>query len=59
MKLLGIADKESFVDLNARIEHLGLELRKREVFSTWSVIDSAGFVTGSVRKAMIDPLAID
>ncbi len=48
VKLLGIADKESLIDLSARVENLGLALRKREVFSTWSVIDSAGFVTGTI-----------
>lgn len=47
VKLLGIADQTSLVDLSARIEALGQQLRK-VVFTTWSVIDAAGYVTGIV-----------
>lgn len=45
LKLLGIADQTSVSDLSPRVEKLGQELRK-VVFTTWSVIDSAGYVTG-------------
>ncbi len=48
VKLLGIADQETVRDLTPRIENLGLSLRKRAVFSTWSVIDSGGYVTGTI-----------
>lgn len=47
VKLLGIADKETVHDLTPRVENLGMSLRKRDVFSTWSVIDSGGYVMGT------------
>ncbi len=45
VKLLGIADEQSLSDLMPRIEKLGREMRKK-VFTTWSVIDSAGVAIG-------------
>lgn len=48
VKLLGIADQASVDDLTARVEDLGQSLRERDVFSTWSVIDSAGYATGII-----------
>jgi hypothetical protein len=47
VKLLGIADKATVHELTPRVENLGMSLRKRGVFSTWSVIDSGGFVMGT------------
>jgi len=47
IKLLGIADQQTVTDLTPRIAHLGRALRK-QVFTTWLVIDSAGFTTGVV-----------
>ncbi len=47
-KLLGIANRETVTDLTPRIENLGISLRKRGVFTTWSVLDSASFVTGTI-----------
>ena len=47
IKLLGIADKERLVELSPRIERLGEEMRK-VVFTTWSVVDSTGYVFGIV-----------
>ena len=47
IKLLGIADRQTSADLTPRIEHVGQNLRK-QVFTTWSVIDSTGFKTGVI-----------
>jgi solute carrier family 12 sodium/potassium/chloride transporter 2 len=48
VKLLGIADHQTVKGLTPRITNLGEGFRKKGVFSTWSVIDSAGFATGTV-----------
>ena len=47
IKLLGIAGKQSAAELTPRIARIGTELR-RQVFTTWSVIDSADFGTGVI-----------
>jgi hypothetical protein len=47
IKLLGIADEKRVTELTPRIERLGQELRK-VVFTTWSVVDSSGYVGGIV-----------
>jgi solute carrier family 12 sodium/potassium/chloride transporter 2 len=48
VKLLGIANRASVEDLGVRVADLGQGLRKRDVFSTWSVIESASYVTGAI-----------
>lgn len=48
IKLLGIASDEDVQDVSARMANLARELRAKRVFTTWSVLDSADFVTGIV-----------
>ncbi len=48
VKLLGIANQASVEDLGVRVANLGQGLRRRDVFSTWSVIESASYVTGAI-----------
>jgi solute carrier family 12 sodium/potassium/chloride transporter 2 len=45
VKVLGIANEKTIADLTPRVENLGKALRK-QVFTTWSVIDSANYPTG-------------
>lgn len=48
IKLLGLATEETVQDVTPRITKLGEQFRSRSVFTTWSVIDSAGFTEGIV-----------
>jgi len=48
IKLLGIADQESMETVSAQVSHLAHELRRREVFATWSAIDSRNIRTGLI-----------
>lgn len=48
IKLLGLATGETAHDMTPRIAKLGEQYRARDVFTTWSVIDSAGFTQGIV-----------
>ena len=47
VKVLGLANAATVADLTPRIDNLGHSLRK-QVFTTWSVVDSADFRTGLV-----------
>lgn len=48
VKMLGIADKDAVGELSPRMENLSKSFRSAGVFSTWSVIDSGGYVNGTV-----------
>ncbi|MGB8223727.1 MAG: amino acid permease [Polyangiales bacterium] len=48
IKLLGLANDETVADVTPRIARLGEQFRQNEVFTTWSVIDSAGYTQGIV-----------
>lgn len=48
VKLLGLATNETVTDLTPRIAALGRALRSKDIFTTWSVLDTAGYTTGIV-----------
>ena len=48
IKLLGLASGETVGDVTPRIAKLGLAFRDRDLFTTWSVIDTAGYTQGIV-----------
>ncbi len=48
LKLLGIASRESAADLSPKIRELSHAFHDEGVMSTWSVVDSAGYVEGVV-----------
>jgi solute carrier family 12 sodium/potassium/chloride transporter 2 len=48
IKLLGITTRTDVAEVSGRIRTIGLELRERDVFTTWSVLDRAGFEEGIV-----------
>jgi len=48
VKMLGIADKQSIAGLGPRVKSLSESFLKAGVFSTWSAVDSGGFVTGTI-----------
>jgi solute carrier family 12 (sodium/potassium/chloride transporter), member 2 len=48
IKLLGIATHETVSDVTKRITKLGDGFRERRVFTTWSVVDTAGYTQGIV-----------
>ncbi|MCA9586154.1 MAG: hypothetical protein KC657_12435 [Myxococcales bacterium] len=48
IKLLGLASGETVVDVTPRIAKLGRAFRERDVFTTWSVVDSVGYTQGIV-----------
>ncbi|MEZ4439950.1 MAG: amino acid permease [Polyangiaceae bacterium] len=48
IKILGIATNDTVQDVTPRITRLGQEFRDHDVFTTWSVVDSAGFTEGIV-----------
>ena len=47
IKLLGIADRQGAAELTPRIRHIGQGMRK-QVFTTWSVVESADFKAGVI-----------
>jgi hypothetical protein len=48
IKLLGLASGETAGELTPRIVKQGMAFRGRDVFSTWSVVDTAGYTQGIV-----------
>ena len=48
IKLLGLATDETVGDVTPRIERLGADFRRDDVFTTWSVVDSVGYTQGIV-----------
>ncbi len=48
IKLLGLADDETVGDVTPRIAKLGRAFRERDVFTTWSVVDTVGYNQGIV-----------
>lgn len=48
VKLLGLATEDTVSDLTPRIKNLRSSFQKHGVFTTGSVIDSAGYITGIV-----------
>ena len=48
LKLLGLATDETVDDVTPRIAHLGQHYRNRDVFTTWSVVDTIGYTQGVV-----------
>ncbi len=48
IKLLGLASDETVGDVTRRIAKLGAAFRLRDVFTTWSVVDTPGYTHGIV-----------
>ena len=48
IKLLGLANDETVKEVTPRIAKLGMAFRKSGVFTTWSVVDTAGYTQGIV-----------
>ncbi len=48
IKILGLADEDTVDDVTRRIAKLGESFRMRNVFTTWSIVDSAGYTQGIV-----------
>jgi solute carrier family 12 (sodium/potassium/chloride transporter), member 2 len=48
IKLLGLASDETVADVTPRIAKLGGAFREGGVFTTWSVVDTAGYTQGIV-----------
>jgi hypothetical protein len=48
IKLLGLANDDTVSDVTLRIARLGEAFRERHVFTTWSVVDTAGYTQGIV-----------
>jgi len=48
VKLLGLANDDTVSDVTRRIARLGEAFRERHVFTTWSVVDTAGYTQGIV-----------
>jgi amino acid transporter len=48
LKLLGLATDETVQHVTPRIARLGEHYRKRNVFTTWSVVDTVGYTQGVV-----------
>ena len=46
IKLLGIATEETVHDVSVRVQNIGESFRAQDVFTTWSVMDSAGYTEG-------------
>jgi hypothetical protein len=61
IKLLGVAARESVADVSARMRALTHDFRQKQVFTTYSVLDSTDFETGvvsglqSLRSAFFRP----
>lgn len=48
IKLLGLANDDTVSDVTQRIAKLGEAFRQRDVFTTWSIVDTAGYTQGIV-----------
>ncbi len=46
VKLLGLATETDSEELRPKVEKLGRSFRKKKLFATWSIVDSAGFTAG-------------